>query len=86
MKLTKESLANALGLVTAISWTVCSAFVALFPELSLIITKWWMHGMSLAGDWNLNFANFLWGGVTMSISAWLFGYILGWSLEYFSKK
>lgn len=88
MKLTKESLANALGLVTVISWVVCSAFVAFLPDLSLTISSWWMHGLDITalGNWNLTFGNFLWGGVSLSISGWLFGYLLGWGLEYFNKR
>lgn len=86
MKLTKESLANALALTTAIAWVVCSLFVTILPGFSLIVTKWWMHGMPLPGNWNLNFGNFLLGGITLTISGWLFGYVLGWSLEYFSKN
>lgn len=88
MKLTKKSLANALGLTIAIVWAVCSVFVALLPDFSMVVTKWWMHGMdiTLLGNWNLNLANFLLGGITLAISGWLFGYVLGWSLEYFSEK
>ncbi len=88
MKLTKKSLANGLAFVTAIAWVICSAFVILLPDFSLTVTKWWMHGMDILslGDWNLNLNNFLLGGVTLTISAWLFGYVLGWSLEYFSEK
>ncbi len=86
MKLTKESLANGLGLATAIAWVVCSAFVAFFPEFALSITKWWMHGMAFPGSWGLNLTNFILGGITMTISAWLFGYVLGWSLKYFSRR
>lgn len=87
MELTKKSLANALGLATAIAWVVCSALVYFLPELSLRITQWWMHGLNIAplGSWSLNLANFISGGITMTISAWSFGYVLGWSLKYFSK-
>lgn len=86
MKLTENSLASGLGLATAIAWIVCSVFLALFPELALSITEWWMHGITLPGSWGLSWTNFILGGITMTISAWLFGYILGWSLKYFNKR
>lgn len=88
MKFTKESLANALGLTTAVAWVVCSASVALLPTVSLKVTEWWLHGLSIAplGNWNLNLAGFLGGGIILTISAWLFGYLLGWNLEYFSQE
>jgi hypothetical protein len=87
MKLKKKILAKTFALATAIFWLLCSAFVLLFPDLSMSITGWWMHGMNISvmGNWNLNFTNFLLGGITMTASAWVSGYIFGWSWETMSK-
>lgn len=88
MRTTKEMLANGFGLATGLLWILCAAFVWLLPDLSLTITKWWLHGLSIEalGTFNLTFGNFLWGGVTLVIAGWVTGYVLGWSLEYFTKK
>lgn len=88
MKLHKMVLANAFGLATAISWAVCSVFVLFFPDLSMIIMGWWLHGMtlSLLGPFKLDLNNFLLGGITLTFSFWVVGYILGWSWEKVSKK
>lgn len=85
MKLTKHNLANGLALATAILWVICSAFVAVFPDLSLKVTQWWMHGMELEA-FSLGLGNFVWGGLTLVGSFWIVGYLLGWSLEYVNKQ
>lgn len=83
MKLNKIGLAYAFALATAILWTICSAFIVLLPDVSMTILKWWMHGMDVAvmGNWSLDLANFFLGGLTLVISAWVSGYIFGWSWE-----
>ena len=88
MKLTKNKLASAFALANAVLWTLCSAFVAVFPAFSYKVTKWWLHGMNIdvLGDFNLGWSNFLWGGLTLVVSFWVVGYVLGWSLEIFSKQ
>lgn len=88
MKLEKQILANTFGLATAILWTGCSILVALSPRFTMAVTRWWMHGMdiSVMGGWNLNFNNFLLGGIAMVASAWIAGWVFGWSWEKLSSK
>ena len=83
MKLEKTVLANALALTTAILWILCALFVVLLPDLSMTVVKWWMHGMdpTALGAWSLDLANFILGGLTLVISAWVSGYIFGWAWE-----
>lgn len=87
MKLDKTILANAFALATGILWTVCSLFVIILPDFSMKLFNWWMHGLDITvmGNWSLNLTNFLLGGLTLVISAWLSGYILGWSWEKVSQ-
>lgn len=87
MKLDKTVLANTFALATVILWTTCSLFIVLVPNLSMIVLKWWMHGMDLTvmGDWSLNLTNFILGGLTLAVSAWVSGYIFGWSWEKLSR-
>ena len=83
MKSVSMRLANAFALAMIILWVICSAVVWLLPDLSWQITGWWMHGMNLSamGYWNLTFSNFLLGGIAAVVSAWVTGYVLGWSWE-----
>jgi len=82
MKYSATKIANAFALTMSILWVLCSAVVWLFPKFSLLVTKWWMHGMNLSvmGSWHLNVGNFLLGGITAVVSAWVTGLVLGWSL------
>jgi hypothetical protein len=88
MKYEKVILANAFALTTVVLWVLCTLVVAIFPDFSLSVTKWWMHGMNIfvMGSWNLDVTNVLFGGITLAISAWVTGYVLGWSFEIVGKK
>lgn len=88
MKLSRTKLANALALATTVLWTLCSTIVLIWPEFSLKVAKWWLHGMNIdsLGQFDLSWGNFVWGGLTLVTSFWVVGYILGWSLELFSKR
>ncbi|OGL35622.1 hypothetical protein A3F65_00975 [Candidatus Saccharibacteria bacterium RIFCSPHIGHO2_12_FULL_47_16b] len=88
MKLTKNKLAGAFALSTAVVWTLCSALVAIWPDFAYKVTKWWLHGMNIdsLGEFSLSWDNYLTGGLTLVISLWVIGYVLGWSLELFSKS
>lgn len=81
MQLAKNDLANSFALATAILWVVCTGFVAVFPDFSQTVTQWWMHGMEVT-KFNLDWSNFVWGGLTIVTSFWVVGYVLGWSIEY----
>lgn len=87
MKITKNGLAGAFAQTTAILWVLCTVFVALWPGFSLKVTKWWLHGMNIdaLGKFHLGWGNFIWGGLTLILSAWVVGYVLGWSLEVAEK-
>ena len=88
MKLTKELLANAFALTAGILWVIDSLFVLLFPRFSLVLTRMWFHGLNIKplGKFRITAYDFVVGGVLLLISAWVVGYVLGWSLEYFQKK
>lgn len=88
MKLDKIVLANTFALVSAILWVVCSAVVWVLPQLSLLVTRWLVHGLNISvlGSWNLNLSNFLLGGITLIASMWVTGWVFGWAWEKMSKK
>lgn len=85
---TRVRIANALAATTAFLWTLCAVFVWLLPSLSLTIVEWWMHGMSLEvmGEWNLTVTNFVLGGLTLTVSAWLGGWVFGWVWKKMGKS
>lgn len=88
MKGNKLVLANAFGLTIGITYVVCRLLVSLFPEISLQITRSWFHLVDLtkmSGN-NLGLDLFILGLVSSVVTAWLFGYLLGWSIELFNKK
>lgn len=88
MKLEKGVLANAAALATGIFWVACSVFVFLFPGFSTTVTNWLLHGLdiSVLGSWSLTLPNFILGGVTSVGSAWITGWVFGWSWEKASGK
>lgn len=88
MKLTRMVLANAFALTTGIFWVICGLFIWLLPDFSLTVTRWWFMGFDISslGRFSLDFGTFLLGGITAIVSAWATGYVLGWSIEYFSKS
>jgi len=88
MKTDKMVLANAFALTIGITYIVCRLLVSLFPELFMQITKSWFHLIDLtkiSGN-DLRLGLFILGLVSSVVAAWLFGYLLGWSIEYFSQK
>lgn len=88
MKLEKMAIANASALAIVFLWVICSITAAILPAFSYSVTQSWMHGLALSpmGGWNLNLYNFLLGGISLIVVAWVSGYIFGWSWEFVSKK
>ncbi len=80
MQLDSVKLANAFAVAMSILWILCSAFVWILPEFTMQSFTWMMHGIELPA-WNLNFGNFLSGGISLMVSAWVTGWVLGWSWE-----
>ncbi|OGK11297.1 hypothetical protein A2954_01920 [Candidatus Roizmanbacteria bacterium RIFCSPLOWO2_01_FULL_37_12] len=88
MKTNKMVLANAFALTIGFSYIVCRLLVSLFPELMMQISKSWFHLVDLTRirrlDLSLNL--FMLGLISSVVTAWIFGYFLGWSIEFFSKN
>lgn len=87
MKVDKMKLANTFALTVVILWVICTAAIWLFPNFSLVTLNWWMHGVDIVTmtGWNLTIANFLLGGTSVTVSAWVTGYVLAWSWEKINK-
>ena len=88
MKLEKTVLANTFAITTAVIWIICAVGVALFPQLSFQIFRWWNHGLIVSpmGDYNVTFVGFIMGGIVLVAFAWIAGYIFGVIWEFMSKR
>lgn len=88
MKTNKIIYANTFAVTVAFIWLVCTLGIWLFPDLSLTMGKWFMHGldMTVMGTWKVTVDGFILGGLVLVAFGWLSGYVFGSSLEYFGKK
>ena len=89
MKTDKIVLGNAFALATGIYYVGCYILALIAPQLFLNVTASWFHMFDLGRIGQATATNpvsFMLGLVSLVISAWLFGFILGWSIELFSKK
>ena len=88
MKVNKMMYANAFAVTVAFVWTICSLGVAFIPDLSLTMSKWFMHGLDMTalGLWKVTLDGFIQGGLVLTGFGWVTGYVFGGSMEYFGKK
>ena len=88
MKFHKTILANAFALTIGVTYLICRLLTMLVPGMFMQITKSWFHLIDLTriSGSDLGPGLFILGLLSSVISAWLFGYLLGWSIEYFSKQ
>lgn len=88
MKNNKIIYANTFAVTVAFVWVICTLGVAFLPDLSLTMSKWFMHGldMTVMGIWKVTLNGFILGGLVLIIFGWISGYVFGWSLDYFKKK
>ena len=76
-------LINKLALTTAITfsvlWVICSAFIALIPDLSMSLTGTMFHANLSSMVWTLT-----WGGFFIGLIAWaILGGISAWLIAFF---
>ncbi len=88
MKTNKIAYANTFAVTVAFIWLICTLGVALLPELSLTMSKWFMHELDITvmGTWKITAEGFVLGGLVLTAFGWISGYVFGSSLEYFGKK
>lgn len=88
MKNNKMMYANTFAVTVAFVWIICSLGVAFLPDLSLTMSKWFMHGLDMTslGLWKVTIDGFILGGLVLVGFGWVTGYVFGLSLEYFGKK
>jgi len=87
MMITKKALANALALTATLYWIIEYLLFLLLPASSVILRRVWLSLITLGqGDYLAELLIFFIGGPIFIISAWILGYVFGWSIEYFSKR
>jgi len=88
MKHDPTSTANALAVTGAILYVFCRIAVSLFPNLSISIAQSWFHGLEIGktAGWSLSMGSFVLGLISITIAAWLTGFLFAKVYNYFSKK
>lgn len=79
--------ANALALAMGVFYVLCALLSAVAPDLFRSIGQAWIHSYNLSAipaD-SLTASGFVWGLVTSVVTAWIFGYLLGWFYNKLAK-
>jgi len=80
MKLKESVWANASAIFIGVVYLFCRFAIALFPGLSMQVTRSWFHGFDMANIWTpREFSeNFLLGLVSAVLLAWVAGWLFAW--------
>jgi len=82
MKLQTNKLAIATAITFSILWVICSAFIALIPDLSMSLTGTMLHTNLSAMSWAQT-----WFGFFVGLEAWaLLGGISAWLIAYLYNR
>ncbi len=85
MSRTTKRIANTFALATAILWIGCSVFAWLLPDLYRQALDLMMHSMNVTTV-GLTVSDFLLGGIAAVVTAWIAGFVFGWSWEFVGKR
>ena len=89
MKKDRLVLGNAFALTAGIYYAGCYILALIAPQLFLKISASWFHMFNLEQIENTTLTDpeqFLFGMMSCAINAWIFGFLLGWSVELFNRK
>lgn len=75
MKLEASRLGLAVGVGSAILWTLCSVLVALAPQPSLAVTRSLFHVASGGPVWGVTWGGFVVGLLVWSVGSGLFAWV-----------
>lgn len=75
----EQALANALAGVTALYYIVCAIWVLISPRSFAFVFQTWIHGIDISQlGLRVGPASLIFGFVTLTAAAWVFGYFLAW--------
>ena len=88
MKFNEKVWANTSAVYIGVVYLFCRFAIALFPGLSMAVTRSWFHGFDVAKIWTPRAfsENFLLGFVTAVAFSWLGGWLFAWLYNYLSVK
>lgn len=75
MELDTTRLAFGVGLAALAVWVLCSALIAIAPQLSMTATEHLFHLPAGTFDWNLTWAGFFVGAITWPVVVFLFTWL-----------
>lgn len=85
MKIHTYKLALTTGIAFSVLWVICSAFIALIPDLSMALTGIMFHANLSSMAWTITWSGFFIGLIAWAIlggtSAWLIGLFYNHSLD-----
>ena len=79
MKLDAKRLSLAVGMVTAVLWVLCSAFVAMAPGPAMGITGHMVHADLSELAWSLTLGGFFVGLVSWTMTAAITAWLIAWT-------
>ena len=88
MRLNQKGLANASAIFMGVVYLFCRFAIALFPKLSMAVTRSWFHGFDVAEVWTpwAFCENFLLGLVTAVVLSWVAGWLFAECYNFFLGK
>lgn len=80
--------ANAAAITTAVIYVVCRTAFVVAPDLAMSIGQSWFHGIDISriSALNLSTESFVLGIVSVTIGAWLAGYLFSWVYNLFTNR
>lgn len=79
----------AVAIYSGIIYIVCRLGIALAPDFSRQLTKWWFHGVSIDQIWgptSLSIADFIYGLIATLIAVYLAALVFVWVYQAIVKK
>lgn len=89
MKHDPKATANALAVVAAGFSLVCAVLAVFVPDLLLSISQSWAHRLDMSVVWMdkaPDLTTIIWGLITVSITAWVTGYVFALVYNWFLGK
>lgn len=79
--------ANSLALASIVFYVACALLAVVAPNFLLGMFQSWFHGINVTqlATTQRSLGSFLFGLISLAVVAWVFGYVLAWFYEKWSK-
>ncbi|MDP3998714.1 MAG: DUF5676 family membrane protein [bacterium] len=79
--------ANSLALASVVFYLACALLAIVVSDFLLGMFQSWLHGINVTqlATTQRSFGSFLFGLISLAVVAWIFGYVLAWFYEKWSK-